>query len=269
MNPQRIKQTVDKLRSIPLRQHWDKIKFEVKWRWEDIKHEHSAGIPNDPGEPEPKKIPLSAQPKIIRDTLVDTFTEIKDGVMYYVNMFKKNNESWDSQYREEVGESMVIPRNDKKENQQEPEKQFTNSLHDWEKFQTKFQHIVRSRFMLVQTCIRQFMIGYNEGMGRDIESFKKRKELSDLLGTNQMFNKDQWMDQVKNVASGIKKFREEMHDIAVIKDDDQLLKEDLQKAELISQQDSKVLLNNEINEKSPSNHDETNNNNNTIQNKSS
>src|SRR3989338_6100676 len=175
MNPQRLRNSLKHLKKEHITEYWNKFKFELKWRWEDIKHEHSAGIPNDPGEPEPPKIPLSAHPKIFYRALVDSYHEIKDDILYYVNMFKKNNQSWDEQVKATSSESMVIPRNNTQNNDTNNTQSETtgpvNSMQDFEKFQMKLQHIVKSRFILIQACVRQFMIGYNEGMGRDIESF--------------------------------------------------------------------------------------------------
>ena len=219
------------------KQYWAKIKFELKWRWEDIKHEHSPGIRMDdnPDDPPLRKVPLKVFPKLFYNALVKTGQDLVDDTIYCLELIglKKKRE--------------VPPTENPEQNPQQQEGTTVNNLirehhDDLERFQIKFQHFVRSRFILIQTSIRQFLIGFNEGMGRDLETFKKKQNISDLLGTSEMIDKSRFMDQVKTVAGGLRKFREEMHGIGHISEDDQLLKEDLQKAKLIQEKDEQVNL---------------------------
>ena len=206
------------------KQFWAKVKFEAKWRWEDIKHEHSPGIPDEPGDPQERKIPLHVYPKLFYDAVKITCREVYDDtkpILEFVGLVKKP-----PQPNEEV----------QKEDQHVDNVSSTGQTDEFSNFQIKFQHFVRSRFILIQTCIRQFLIGYNEGMGRDINEFKKKKSISEMVGS-EMLDKTEWFEKVKTVAGGLKKFREEMHGIADVKDD-QFLKEDLEKAQKIEEKDT-------------------------------
>ena len=206
---------------------WQRIKFEVRWRWEDIKHEHSAGIPDDPNEPKERPVPMQALPGIFYRALIDTRNELIDEIKYCTQWIRKEKPSSESIDTTPVHPSEAV--------QPSP-----SPHHEFIEFQRKFQHFVRTRFLLIQTSIRQFLIGYNEGMGRDLDTYRKKKDLGGLVSDSELFDKKLWLEKVQSVASGIKKIQSEMHDIADVSND-QLLREDLEKAERVDREDEKML----------------------------
>ncbi|KAF0983833.1 hypothetical protein FDP41_007748 [Naegleria fowleri] len=227
-----------KLNFSQLKHYWEKLKFEVKWRWEDIKHEHTYGMPDDPNEPPSPKVPIKVRIRFMYEAIIETFVELKnDTVAAMETVGLKSKKEPELPPNEE---SVQI--NEQTPNVNNNDKPSTSHMDDWQGFQAKFQHFVRTRFTLVQSSIRQFLIGYNEGMGRDLGTFKKKQDVSDLLGTSEMINKEDWMNKIRTMAGGLRKFREEMHGIAHIKEDDTLLKEDLEKAKEIQEKDSQLNL---------------------------
>ncbi|KAG2393568.1 hypothetical protein C9374_007099 [Naegleria lovaniensis] len=236
-----------KLNFNQIKHYWSVIKYEVKWRWEDIKHEHTAGIPDDPNEPKPVKvkIPISIRLRCLKNAIIQTGIDMKNSTIETMQLVglksKKEPELPQNDEQAVQTNDQILHPNNLSSSQNNIRGPMSPS-EDWHSIQEKFQHFVRTRFTLVQSSIRQFLIGYNEGMGRDLETFKKKQNMSDLLGASEMINKEDWMNKIKTMAGGLRKFREEMHGIAVIKEDDTLLKEDLEKAKMIQQKDSHLNL---------------------------
>ncbi|KAL9641621.1 hypothetical protein ABK040_013539 [Willaertia magna] len=225
----------------------DKIKFEIKWRWEDIKHEHTTHLPPEPGEEDKDfKIPLKEWPGIFYRAAKLTARDVKDDA---TNIYKfirgiKEKEEEQEDYQQEEDKSMIQQRNNNlQQTQNNTQQQQNKQVNDFENVQIKLQHFIRTRFLLIQTCIRQFLIGYNEGMGRNIdtETLKKKKALTEMIGGN-VFNKEEWFNKVRTVAGGFKKIKEEMNGITDLKEDE-LLKSDLEDAKRIELEDQEKLFN--------------------------
>lgn len=240
------------------------IIYEIKWRTKDIYYEFTLSLPYPPGYTPPKPEPW----KPLKVYIIAWKYVAKDMFAYYKHLLGMGpppvsifGEEEVKRYEEKQRLKELEKRGFVEVEEEEPEveegkqkvtmkkvkkvqrkKTISDTFKESSNASEFVSNVLKTRFLLLRNCLNQFIIGYNEGMGREIdrEALLKRKS---MLSEPMKIDKETIMQKVGTVARGLRGFTEDIKQIITVdeKDIDAANIEQPPSAESLAQKSKKKL----------------------------
>lgn len=227
---------------------WKRIQ-ENKWRWNHVLKDINPIIPY-PKDLQPSKLSLRViWERIIIQSFKDYISTWKEGLdkvysrkINDIRRITKKNPKF-KEYQFFPDKYLQDPDDEEELSVQKSTTQLSTEnqqiVHSVAKesgkaahgLQDNWKQLTQNNFLLLRNCLNQFIIGYHEGMGRDItqmQNFDVSRE-----GISKQLNREKWLDTVSKAAQTIKEAREEVTKMVNITD------EELQKGNLKDEVKSK------------------------------
>jgi len=217
--------------------------YEVKWRAKDIYYEYSITMPYPPGYTPPtplRKLSLEQHLGLLRDSVRLTFEDIRyqlgrgpppillRGVeahrewMENDRLRRQEMEEEEAEEEETSDASGVVTTTQtvkKKKRKKSLNRTIVQTFKESSSGNEFVSNLIQSRLMLVRNVMNQFIVGYNEGMGREIDrdALLRRKQ---AYAEPIRMNKEAVIEKVGTVASTLRKFTDDVKGMTEVSEAD-------------------------------------------------